>query len=685
MAPPSGEDCGPLRAELVGRERRPRVVTGADGEGAWAPGSIQGQTKSILQALSPHRFFQVFSKRRSLELPQLRLPVGSTHISPLKSLLLLLSGQCPNPGPQSYPCGVCDRNVSRGMSFHCSSCLRWVHRACCGLRTKRDYDSFGGAWRCPACVRTQPPPPAFSPPSSPPSSPHSGLNQFSTASPPSGAANQIQGHFLQFNTNGIQNSSEQIYDLITKHNILVACIQETKLIPGAPVPNFGRYAVERRDRPSGGGGGLITLIHPSINYTTVDSAYFSDPITENLAIEVDLDGAKLLIINVYIPPVSSVAGQTPSLASLFDITRDVLIVGDFNAHDARWHSQTRDSEAARRGDAICNALDAGQLMCINGPSHTRRPQSGRTSSPDLSFTNPHLGINARWEPLVTLNSDHLPIIIDLDGWFSSPPESSGPTRYTNYRKADWIRFKRETERAFSYEQPPTSAESGEKIFRRILQKASRRNIPQGKIANYIPGLSPHSISLIQQRDQIRANNPNDPSITLLDEQIQRDCNKNNNERWREEVESCSIRWRPMKLWRLIQRLSGKRTYSAPNQPITFSGKSISDKRDIATKFVKFFTRPTPHGQNPATRTILRKLRNKHKLNHSSMPFTPNQVREALKISGSSTAPSPDGASAEASWSPWSALSVQAFQLIICPRQTPRHLEACNNFTTPQTR
>ena len=130
----------------------------------------------------------------------------------------------------------------------------------------------------------------------------------------------------------------------------------------------------------------------------------------------------------------------------------------------------------------------------------------------------------------------------------------------------------------------------------------------------------------------------------MDEQIQRDYNKNKDEKWNKEVESCSIKYRPTKLWRLLQRLSGKRTYSAPNQPITFSAKSVSDKREIATKFVKQFTRPTPHRQNPRTRVLLRQLRQRHKLDHSSMTFTPGQVREALESSGSSTALSPDGLS-----------------------------------------
>ena len=100
----------------------------------------------------------------------------------------------------------------------------------------------------------------------------------------------------------------------------------------------------------------------------------------------------------------------------------------------------------------------------------------------------------------------------------------------------------------------------------------------------------------------------------------------------------------MKLWRLLQRLSGKRTYSAPNQPITFKNKSLSDKREIATRFVIQFTRPSPLKHSRATRTLIRQIRHRHRLDHSSMPFTPDLVRKALENSGSSTALSPDALS-----------------------------------------
>ena len=281
-------------------------------------------------------------------------------------------------------------------------------------------------------------------------------------------------------------------------------------------------------------------------------------------------------------------------------------------------------------------------MCINENSHTRLPKNSCPSSPDLTFTNPHLGINARWEPLVTLNSDHLPIIVDLDGWFSTPPQQPGPSCFTNYRKADWSNFRRDAERLLNEEQPPTSTEGGEKIFRRILLYATQRNIPRGKIANFTPGLSPQTLELIRQRDELRNNDPSHPGIGPLDDQIQRDIDGNLVQDWRKEVESCSIRRNTNKLWKILRRLAGKRNYQDPNQPITFAGKSLADKRKIAKKFVKQFTRPVPHRQNPETRRLIRHIRSRHRLDHSVRPFTVDQLKAALLDSGSSTAPSPDG-------------------------------------------
>ena len=450
---------------------------------------------------------------------------------------------------------------------------------------------------------------------------------------------------MQFNTNGILNSRHQIVHLLEQRNILVACIQETKLTSSSNLPAFPNFATVRRDRPTGGGGGLITLVHHSVAFTEVNTNHLfpGDSTAEHLAIEVDIDGAKLLVVNVYIPPISSCpTGYTPNFTHLFSSTDDTLVVGDFNAHDARWHSATQDHGAAERGVAICDALDASNLTCINGDSPTRMPRNGPLSSPDLAFTSVHLALNAEWEPLVALNSDHLPIIIDLDGWFSAPPPQTGPATFTNFKKADWARFTDETERHFIQEQPPCSPEQGEKVIRRILLRASARNIPSGRILNFTPGLTPETLHLIRQRDELRTLNSSDPHIAQLDQEIDTRINANLEGIWRREVESFSLRRKIGKMWRTIQRLSGKRSLKDPNQPITFDGVSISNKKDIANKFVKQFTRPTSHRQNPESRRTIRQIHSRNPLDHNRMPFTVNQVKVAIQKSGNSTAPSPDG-------------------------------------------
>ena len=86
---------------------------------------------------------------------------------------------------------------------------------------------------------------------------------------------------------------------------------------------------------------------------------------------------------------------------------------------------------------------------------------------------------------------------------------------------------------------------------------------------------------------------------------------------------------------------GTYSFTAPNQPIVFANICYTGKRKIATKFVKQITCPIPIRQNPVTRRILRQIQEKHKLNHSAKPFTPDQVRKALEESGSSTAFSPE--------------------------------------------
>ena len=142
---------------------------------------------------------------------------------------------------------------------------------------------------------------------------------------------------LQFNCNGLRNTAPQLRDFLKQHNVLVACIQETKLSPSARCPSFGDYHLLRHDRPRGHGGGLGILVHHSVTYRPFDVSRFTanDDTAEIFGINATICGAPLIILNVYVPPASSCPqGYSFDAAPIFNLVdgADTVILGDFNAH-----------------------------------------------------------------------------------------------------------------------------------------------------------------------------------------------------------------------------------------------------------------------------------------------------------------------------------------------------------------
>ena len=94
-----------------------------------------------------------------------------------------------------------------------------------------------------------------------------------------------------------------------------------------------------------------------------------------------------------------------------------------------------------------------------------------------------------------------------------------------------------------------------------------------------------------------------------------------------------------KFWSLLRELSGKKTRTPPNLPITFGDRTLTSKREIATAFCKLFT-----GRPPPRTRLHRQLRRQihgRTLDHGFTPFTPHLVSHAIRNSGSSTALGPD--------------------------------------------
>ena len=313
-------------------------------------------------------------------------------------------------------------------------------------------------------------------------------------------------------------------------------------------------------------------------------------------------------------------------------------MADVNAHHPAWFSFTDDNRASARGEQLHTTICDSDLALLNSDSPTRL-RAGHSSSSDISLISAHLLLDASWCVDLSLSSDHLPILISFNNLNYS--YHGQRKSFPNFKKADWEKFREEVEANLNDVPPPTSCSQGERILRNVIQAASKHHVPNGVRKNYVHALSDEAKDLIQQRDQLRQHNPNDPDIFEINEQINAATNRAARQAWISEIESCDHRTHSHRFWSLLKRLSGKQARSDPNQPINFNNKFYNDDKDIAFQFIKQFAHCSPHPRSHLSRRVLRTIKREHPIDHEVVFFSADQVQSAINSFGSSTAVGPD--------------------------------------------
>ena len=168
-------------------------------------------------------------------------------------------------------------------------------------------------------------------------------------------------------------------------------IPEPKLSSNSKTPSIQNFTTVRKDRRQGQGGGLLTLIHKSINFSRQPESpeTLVEPNFEELTITATLRDTELIITNVYIPPASSCAGGYLSSLDHLMTTTDTLILGDFNAHHSAWYS----SSTYTGGTLMENMISGSNFGILNWDSPTRLPGNANPSSPDISLSSASLNMH----------------------------------------------------------------------------------------------------------------------------------------------------------------------------------------------------------------------------------------------------------------------------------------------------
>ena len=437
---------------------------------------------------------------------------------------------------------------------------------------------------------------------------------------------------LQFNANGLKNKFNELSNWLNNEDIKIAAIQETKFNTKSKIPTIPNYTLIFENRANNGGG-VAFLIHKSLNFQRLPE--IKDPHIEHIGIKVD----NLTIINLYIPPTTSCStpNYSASLARYLQ-NEDTLIVGDFNAHDPLWHSTLTDPRGNDFADEIGD-LDFGVLN-ENVPTRIPTNQDQQPTSPDVSLASLSLLPYSSWETHTTFSSDHLPIVITLDTEIKI--QNSEKRTFTNFKKADWEKFKEITETEFESMPLPVDVYKGEKIFRKIINKAAKICIPSGRIKEIIPEIPTSTARKIKERDLLRSTQPNSPHITQLNNEIFSEINTHKREKWKETIANINRKTDSSKLFKLIKNLNGSNTKSNCNQSIKFKGKYISYPTKIANAFNKQYTSIVEHKSSRESRCITNRIKS-IKIEEAII-FTIDQTKSAIKMSKSSKALGPDNIS-----------------------------------------
>ena len=162
----------------------------------------------------------------------------------------------------------------------------------------------------------------------------------------------------------------------------------------------------------------------------------------------------------------------------------------------------------------------------------------------------------------------------------------------------------------------SSCSAGKLQFRKILNSSAKNHIP-----NITPNFTEITSPLLFPHTHIYTNSTHKAATKL-----QIPLHRNGPKPLNHAPTNVSSR-----LWGILKSPSGKRTKTPPNQPITFSSKSLTRKGEIATALTKQFISPVP--SDPSARIVRRKLLKECPLDSSVSRFSPHIVSYSIKNSG----------------------------------------------------
>ena len=228
---------------------------------------------------------------------------------------------------------------------------------------------------------------------------------------------------IQWNCRGLKHNFNELKLLISTHNPIAICLQETYLKDTDKI-NFKNYTLYNKFAKVEHGkaaGGVSIMIRNDIAHEEVD-------IDANLQVKTITltTNKKFSLCSVYLPPQKKV-----DRADLDNIIQQLpgayMLLGDFNAHNTLWGSKT----ISHKGRVVEDFIGRNQIVFLNNNDPTYASPGHKTFSIlDLALCHPTLGLDFNFSVLPDLyGSDHFPVMLT-----SSVSESGEKLPHWNFKK-----------------------------------------------------------------------------------------------------------------------------------------------------------------------------------------------------------------------------------------------------------
>jgi exonuclease III len=392
---------------------------------------------------------------------------------------------------------------------------------------------------------------------------------------------------LQFNANGLSSRFRELKNFLSSNSFDIVLIQETFLKPGRYL-KFPGFTQIRKDRENTPKGGLLTLVKEGLKFAEIEC----QTSLEYQAIKVYNGKVETTVINLYISP--SKDFKESDLEPLFQLSQNILICGDFNAHSTLWNASYLD----KRGETIENLLSKNNLVMLNTGSPTFQNWKGELSHIDLSIASPSLAAKTNWFTNNTcFGSDHHPITIQINFPFDSEMDFIPKWKL---EKADWKMFATLCSNNIMSDSFSCFSSTEEKIeaFTSCIIEAADAAIPSTKPYKGRKKFLPFWNEKIKKALYCRniARNKLNRSKSLHDAVVYKKHKSLAQKTIREEAQDywqsfCSGLAPSSKLspiWKMAKRMNGNQDKPS-SKSLLSDGKTLVSNIDKANAFAKYFS------------------------------------------------------------------------------------------------